>query len=679
MKKFILTIAAVITAALFLSCVADIKVKDEQPEEKGTVTLGLKNASERTISPADGVSYKDVATWTVTFLDATGTYDSISETVSFSDGGAAKVRLPLGSYTLTLEGTVSTDTDNIPYYGEGSVTLSESKPTDSLSILVSPKKQGTGSFNYELTLNGLENTPLDLLVATLEPVSSGTKKQELAVTQSETDENLYTLSASDIPSGFYNLSVKVTYTYGGKTVSDREIFMNRFDSYVEIIDGLETDGSKEITVSPETSKSYYATMDETQGNGAFASYPMNFDDVLKKEQNSTTDTVKIIMTDGKVPQINLSSLAESTKTYTIFDRTNTLLYAVDTSDGADPTVTFCNEELSLTGVEQDALKAVIVNGSSDVASVPTLSLTLEGNTSVSIADGAVRSIVPSNSTFSTYYASQPFVEITGVSANGSSVTVEFGSDSPRTDYSIMKKTDTENTTVSYFIVPNEDASLGVEGLPEYSVAATLNGAAVTEGTLLYAGDTVTLTATPTDGGAFADGTTFSWFVNGEKQAGETDTLDITFGQGDTNVENTVLCVASYKEGCASKTLTLYAQEQTVMLYSTRGNYVGYAPKSTLSEDTTVQEILNSATVSLLYDCCIDAKTNDIYAVYLDDSSLLKVAKYKYDKTAGSISDMYVNFEDYTVQNLDNLGSDFRIKPGLDEKLYLSYFLNGNYT
>lgn len=281
-----------LTALLFCACSSELKEKENASSKPGTVTLSIANDTQRTISPAAGISYKDVREWTVTFKDITESrsekYNDIVKTVSFYESANQQIQLPLGTYAVIFKGDVtkqvttgdetseaSAKSQTVPFYGESTVTVEDGKSA-SVSVFVSPKKKGTGEFEFTVNIRGLEQF-----------FDPGFEAKLIKYPQDETafplvsnyDSKTYSLSVTgnNISSGFYILSIKYKGTSESLLPEPKEIFYPYHDFLVEIVDDLTTNGSANIIVSLDDSKTYYATTGETKGNGAFKSYPKNLD------------------------------------------------------------------------------------------------------------------------------------------------------------------------------------------------------------------------------------------------------------------------------------------------------------------------------------------------------------------------------------------------------------------
>lgn len=253
-----------LTALLFCACSSELKEKENASSKPGTVTLSIANDTQRTISPAAGISYKDVREWTVTFKDITESrsekYNDIVKTVSFYESANQQIQLPLGTYAVIFKGDVtkqvttgdetseaSAKSQTVPFYGESTVTVEDGKSA-SVSVFVSPKKKGTGEFEFTVNIRGLEQF-----------FDPGFEAKLIKYPQDETafplvsnyDSKTYSLSVTgnNISSGFYILSIKYKGTSESLLPEPKEIFYPYHDFLVEIVDDLTTNGSANIIVS----------------------------------------------------------------------------------------------------------------------------------------------------------------------------------------------------------------------------------------------------------------------------------------------------------------------------------------------------------------------------------------------------------------------------------------------
>lgn len=692
-----------LTALLFCACSSELKEKENNSSKPGTVTLSIANDTQRTISPASDISYTDVSKWTVTFKDITESrsekYNDIVKTVSFSESANQQIQLPLGTYAVIFKGDVikqvttgdetseaSTKSQTVPFYGESTVTVEDGKSA-SVSVFVSPKKSadGTGSFNYIVNIDGIQDCPPSTATETqgnyfaAKLIQYNTENEialNYSVNPQQDNGNIYTLTVTNdsVKSGFYQLSIKYIWeTYDSEKnqiTKDKEIFYPYHDFLVEIVDGLPTNGSVDITVSLEDSKTYYATTGETKGNGAFESLPKNLDELLddiKDPTISKADIYDIYMVDKidlqnqSYPEIDVSKVNEAGKTYnisTISDGEPIPCYRITgAGEGNYPTIVpFVNiinlkDNSSVPGKTLNVrdIYGVLANG---------LHLVLKNSTSVAIDYSSTNIIFPvylDNTDSFEYYLENPFIIATNVPENSEFVGVT------NSKYTIIAKS-ISDTETGYCIIPVSSANPSINGI-DFSLKATKNGAEITTETKLYANDTVVITATPAAEATFAQDTTFAWFVNGKQVEANKDnpqSCSIQFGVTEgSGVDNRIICLVGYNGEYATVQTTLTAVEQTALLYTKYG--LGYAELASLNANPNLSWILSDAIIS---DFCIDTKTNDAYIIY--GNTYIRKATYYHAKT-----DMHYEPVDYFLSEL-NL-----IRKGNDDKLYVKFSSNND--
>lgn len=720
MKKLFSAFTAVLLAFCFISC-APQEFSDRSSKNEGSVSLSIKNT--RTISPAEGISYKDVEVWNVTFRDTTEShltkYDDIEKTVSFIGGsGSQEIRLPVGTYDVIFEGSVTNPKKDsvVPFYGKDSVTV-VGGTTVPISVFVAPKKSadGTGYFNFTVTTSGFGNNSPTTNIVDIStgrnnyftvsltpyggeiPVATWTPTEiSSSATTSETGD-IYSFSVSSdtlelqsVPSGFYTLSIKYTWVVGEDSIGQlltktKEIYSPYHDFLVEIIDGLTTNGSADITVSLEDSKTYYATTDATKakGNGAFASMPGYLDDVLAAIKDTTISTANIYMVDSldidtltiTYPEIDVSKVNATGKTYKIYTKNKdsgsyeTPCYTITGAavEGGEPTIVIDSSvrTVTLKNSQSSSGRAKIVA----LEIIPEF--VLKDNTSVFIDltvgqyEIAQTTIYMPDSTYNSYYAEHPCVTVKDSLTPLTSFTV-FVEPSLSDLYSVVTTSSDDEInktkTTYFYIMPSETAEFSVEGIPNYNLAVTKYGESVTSDQL-YAGDKVKITATP-EQGLFAEGTSFTWFLNG-KQYGNSTTepwCEITIGAEDNNTDtnNTIICFVKYGAGYATRKTDLNnIRDVLTLLYtnSTSYNALAYSTLGATTFDSNY--IISSTEISSFPDFCIDAD-NNVYSIFSGSSGGSKISK-------ATSSELYADRTDYSYSGNGTLSL---IKMGNDGKLYV---------
>ena len=730
-----------LTALLFCACSSELKEKENASSKPGTVTLSIANDTQRTISPAAGISYKNVSEWTVTFKDTTESrsekYNDIVKTVSFSESAnqqIQQIQLPLGTYNVTLNGTANNATSGetattqpVPFYGESTVTVEDGKSA-SISVFVAPKKSdgGTGSFNFEVITSGFGNYAPSMAFVDNStdgenyftvsltpyggenPVATWTPT-EMSMTNSENGD-IYSFSVSSgtpesIPSGFYTLSIKYTWVVGEDSIGQlltktKEIYSPYHDFLVEIIDGLTTNGSADITVSLVDSKTYYATTDKTKakGNGAFESMPGYLDNVLDAVNKTTISEAiiyivdEVLPTDGTITypeiEIDVSKVNEKGKTYCIYTKNEK---TKEYNSSPCYTITGSGEEVGEPTINIDSSVTTVTlkntssssSGIANIIAASRVGFKLEDNTSIIIdlTDGQSQiggtTIYMPDSGYNSYYAEHSCVtvkEATGTLTTSFSVYTE---NSLSNSYIVVTDSSDDGNykTTNFYIIPSATASLGVTGIPTYNLAVTRDGVDVTESTLLYARDTVKITATPEAGATFAQDTTFAWFVNGEQVEANKDdpkSCSIRIGvTGDSGVNNSIICLAGYNREYATVQTTLTAVEQTALLYTEHD--LGYAELASLNGNSNLSWILSSPNYTIS-DFCIDTKTNDAYIIYSNSNEQTGFGTYIAKATYyHADTDMHYVAVDFKTSEF----ASSLIKMGNDNNLYVKLDAGSN--
>ena len=613
MKK-VFSALTVIVALFLVSCMSEIK-EFSSTNQKGNVALFIGNSSPKLISPAEGLSWRNVSEWTAEFTETNGKYDTIYfYSLDFSKGSYV-LKLPVGNFSVKLYGFTS-GTTPVKYSGTASVSISEeSTEAVPLSIFVSTEKTeaGKGSFQFTLGISTDSKESISIVSAILESKSASLQNVTLTFEQNK-ETGKYTLTAESIPSGFYDLSVKCTVGSTTETVgstTEKEIFKNYSDSVVEIIDGMTTSGSKDITVVTGNTKSYYCTLGESKGNGLWKAYPANIDKVLTIAKDATVKEVNINMTDG-IPAIDLAKIGN--KVYYIYDKTENLVYTIDgtTDAGAGPGIALSSiDSLTLKDSSGSNLKADI---SGDIETI--IYLTLEGNTSIRSTVVATN-VVFANTKYNSYYAENPFY-----TTSSQDCTVTIG-DALANNYMVTKKTVSE-TEYNYYVVPSVNSAVSAQGIPTWSIKAEpgMENSGDNSYTV-FAGDSVTYKA------SFDEEFTpdsFAWYINGEQYSTTGAEISVTLSQLGTKYnpgeKNTILCVVSKNGEYSSKAVEITAIAETYVLYEINSSSHNYNIAYTYSKPIECTSIVNSVA-----DFCTD-EIGNIYTLTSDGT----VTKYEKSST-----------------------------------------------
>lgn len=285
----VLSVALLAAVWMLASCDSGFVQKAaESGNTNVTVTVSAGNA--RTVSPEGRIL--DDKDWDITFKPTgiTTGADEIKSELNWGEltGISGSFLVPPGTYTVSVHSTPSGwtgQTDNVEVTASGSVPV---------TVFVRREHTGTGTFSYTLTC--LDNALPDKLTAELQPVDGGTS---VGLELTPPEASSYIFRATDVPAGYYQLSV--VYTNPDDTKEQTELVKYKLDSLIEIIGGLETTGTGEFSISPEPPRTYYAVMDESAadyiGSGIFDRYPAMFDTLMR----DNTDVSKWIDVLDAVP------------------------------------------------------------------------------------------------------------------------------------------------------------------------------------------------------------------------------------------------------------------------------------------------------------------------------------------------------------------------------------------
>lgn len=646
---------------VFMSCnqvIPEDNHKDISGLPNANVIITLQPEAERTISPVNGISYLDVSPWTVTFKETSGNgYDDIVKELSNSEP-TISVTIPVGSFDVILEGV--TEKNTVKYYGKASFTVTGDE-TESISVpvTVSPKKTegGTGSFTYTLTVQDYPS-PAEL-TSVLIPYD--TSKENITLTTTETDSanHVFTITGTNIPSGFYKFSVNLTAYEITKDV------FKSFDNLVEIIDDTVTSDTKTINYVYEGEKAYYvSSSDRATGNGVFESMPININTLLERNDTVATVIMNFVdISDTTYPQIDVSKLQN--KTYVIRKIYNTDLYKIskDLETGINITSVAeggsidSNYTISLIdSTKTTANSNTVVN----ITNGRSIKLSLGGGVTVKTSEGVTDiDIIETEYKESYSITNQPLL-IVPSSANA---TVKLNSNNTTNGFELLGKTDGDNKNYYFVKVGGGSISVSSDAIPDFNIVDNADSTLANEKTY-YVSDTVTLKAQPADGNNFAEGTTFIWYLNGNQQSSKTAELTLTFGTGETTINNKVLCIACSDKGEYKSVASEFkAVEHVALLYSTTGSETRASYAVITNEPTNISSVkdIQNSTSNTIIDCFIDSDQN-VYTLYTNNGSNY-YSESIFNGTGYDSVEYSFALPDYTP---------LQIKKGLDGNIYLLF-------
>lgn len=670
MKKYFFRISLLISVIL-LSCTNVFKDQTESTDS-GNVIVTINKNNARTISPANDSSFTNVTSWKISFVDTSGNgYDTIEKKLTISeDVSTLTETLPVGTFDVIAE-SIQSESETIPYYGKSSITITgkETSPV-SATIFVSPKKLDKGSFSYNLTLIG---DTISNLSAKLTSSSDSTTSITLTSEETTSENGItYKLSATEIPSGFYTLSVEVTKE--GSSESE-EIFDKYFDSLVEIIDGITTTGSKSITFTSETSKTYYATPFEGKatGNGIFASKPALLNTVLG--YNPTVKNIEIIMLDisGSSDVEIDASLLQKNITYSIKKDPSTSLYTITKNSDTELDILLSDSTIKLRDSSDNNSTANISCSDSS----RDLNFILNGGINVCYAYASPNSVSIDTESV-TYYYSNPAI-IFKYSGENELSNLKMSLPETLSDYMFVSKTSQADSiyTKEYFIIPTATGNVSINSgsIPSFDIQISRSSETITSETI-YAGDEIVFAIDPDV--AFPEDTTFTWYMNSEYITPTTENAkSITDEIGSTdsyaNVNNTVLCVAysPSKNEYKSVTYDFTVKDRTALLYTSITSKlispkIGYA---ILNSDNTLGTSTSMAAesdtnFSTYIDAVNDSDSNTIYYLIQNSSGSYFIREFNHTEAST---------KDYSLSNASDETTSYtytKIKKGLNGTLYV---------
>ena len=661
-NKFIRLFAYLCFTLIFMSCNNIVtEGKSNSDLKSGNVIISLKSEPARTITPVNGKSYLDVAEWTVTFKETSANgYDDIVR--KLTKESSINVTIPVGAFDVILEGTIEATTP-IPYYGKSSfeITGNETEAV-SVPVTVAPKKTegGTGSFEYTLTVEDLPSNP------TLTPVliPYGASNTPISL-DAVLNGNIFTITGSEIPSGFYTFSIKLTAD--GKT---KEIF-DTFDNLVEILDDTKTSDAKTVSYVYEGEKSYYVSCSpDAAGNGVFLSMPAYYDEILSRNDTVATVKLNFVDIDDTCPQIDVSKLQN--KTYQINNSYGDNIYTISKNSETGITVTSLAPSYTISFIDSTKIEGLSTTTVTINQQIDNLKLSLGGGVTVKALYATSVSLCNTEYIDSYAITKNPFVTV------DSATTVSLSSEV--TTFDVVSITEGSNKNWYLAYAGEVDLTLTSNSIPNFTIVDSSDvDSTDVSGNSYYVGDSVTLKASPVS--SFGAGTTFIWYVNGIQQTSTTDSLSLTFGQDNTDVNNKIMCIACLNDEYKSVLAEIKAGEQIALLYSVgeSSTYAGYTIISDSTTDITntmgdfINNTSSSETSDEVIDTFIDSEQN-VYTLYQDNAG-----DYHYSESIFTGKGYESQVYNISIPEGATIPTLYQIKKGLDGSIYLLSGIQSSYT
>lgn len=528
MKNKVLSILALFITFITLSCKTDLIEKETTPQGKGLISIKIGNNAKMLSPNTDKIDISSI-NWTVTFTNKQDTTKQLQRSTSI---GTLKEYLPFGTYIIEIEGITQSAEDGstaIAFYGKTEAAISPEEKTTTANIYVAPKKSenGTGSFEYNITMTDSEFLrPMDNnFTAKLSSVNSDSTPIEITGTVKENTNNetdttyTITFSQAEIPSGYYKLTISCTTKITEDTKTTITQILQK-DILVEICDNAKTSDSIELQV--EDYKTLYAvTPTADDGNeyanysGEFKQYPADFLNILNDD---TITFAEINMLPNNIPIIEPAKIKDKTFLIRLYNEST----SEDPEDygylytDSDETALLLYSTKGLMLLGNDNYEESILNltiSSTQVPSEPTTQVTLlNGSPSIYLHETSSKFKFNINETSN--YHDKPFMQcdvpqdsdeyLLKILADNNTKIESFegiilnGNETDTIVYTSTLKQSAENTcnNIQYFILPKPKGTI-----PAYTIEA--------DKTELYIDEKVTFRID----GNFTSDTQFKWYAN----------------------------------------------------------------------------------------------------------------------------------------------------------------------
>lgn len=590
MKNKILSILAIFITFITLSCKTDLIEKEITPQGKGLISIKIGNNAKMLSPNTQDTDLSSITQWTVTFTNKQDTTKQLKRTTT---NGTLKEYLPFGTYIIEIEGITQSDDDGsstISFYGKTEASISKEEKTTTANIYVAPKKSenGTGSFEYSITMEESDyvQPELNTFTAKLSSVNNNSASIEIEATVEKNETETYTtytitFTKDDIPSGYYTLTVSCTQIPNGNNPNPITQILQK-NILVEICDNAKTYDSIELQV--EDYKTLYAvTPTSNDGNkfanysGEFKQYPADFLNILNDD---TITNAEIYMLNGNIPIINPSKIKD--KFFDIIclyneNAPDTAEYYGNINNDYDKTALFLSSTKELILLGNDNYQESILNLYCEQSDETTTVTLLNGSPSIYLSSSSSSKFEFNIKTLSDYY-DKPFMQydseeeeyllrifddtdytkiasFDGITLNGNE------NDNDKVVYTSIPQqlNDELSYKIQYFILPSQNGTV-----PDYTINANK--------TNLYIDENVTFAIE----GNFTDNTKFKWYANRKLVQ---DSTEKSYTHTAEYTTDEVLCFIyqdenNYKTVNATEqnTLNITTDNTPVALYSATNDY-----------------------------------------------------------------------------------------------------------
>lgn len=685
MKNKVLSILAIFITFITLSCKTDLIEKETTPQGKGLISIKIGNNAKMLSPNTDKIDISSI-NWTVTFTNKQDTTKQLQRSTSTS---YIKEYLPFGTYIIEIEGITQSATDSSPaiaFYGKTEAAISPEEKTTTANIYVAPKKSenGTGSFEYIITLKESDFSPAEnSFSAKLSSINNNSAPIVITTTAEKNETETYTtytitFTNDDIPSGYYTLTISCAIILNDNNQTSITQILQK-DILVEICDNAKTSDSIELQI--DGYKTLYAvTPTANDGDiyanysGEFKKYPADFLNILN---NDTITFAEIYMLNGNIPIINPSKIKDKTFYICLYNESDPEDYGyIDKNYDETALSLYSTKGLMLlgNGNHQESILNLTIS-STQVPSEPTTQVSLlNGSPSIYLSSYS-SSKFEFNINETSNYHDKPFIQydfaeeeyllrifdvedytkiksFDGIILNGNDTDkVVYTSIPPQLN-------DKPSYKIQYFILPSQKGSI-----PKYTINAD------TPNICLYEKVTFTIQ------GEFTPNTKFKWYAN-RKLVQESKNNSYTHTAQFTNDE--VLCFIyqdenNYTTVNVTKSIPLEITTDTtpIALYSAvskPGFYYLY--------NLTLTDVKNiSKGISSIHDFSdIDNDTFHIDNCYDDEGTLWWITNSCiYNSKNVSLEMQNLRYIDFDTETLYATGMD------ATEIIYKITEYNGQYS
>ncbi|MBQ5632076.1 MAG: hypothetical protein IIU99_03135, partial [Treponema sp.] len=531
MKNKVLSILAIFITFITLSCKTDLIEKETTPQGKGLISIKIGNNAKMLSPNTDNIEISSISSWTVTFTNKQDTTKQLQRSTSTS---YIKEYLPFGTYIIEIEGITQSEDDGSPaiaFYGKTEAAISPEEKTTTANIYVAPKKSenGTGSFEYIITLKESDFSPAEnSFSAKLSSINNNSAPIVINATTETNDEGKTVIFEKDeIPSGYYTLTISCAIILNDNNQTSITQILQK-DILVEICDNAKTSDSIELQV--DGYKTLYAVTPVSGDSNKYANYSGEFKqypaDFLNILNDNTITFAEINMLNGNIPIIEPAKIKDKTFLIRLYNESTSedpedygYLY---TDSDETALLLYSTKGLMLLGNDNHQESILNLTIYTDDTSEPTTVTLLNGSPSIYLSSSSFSKFKFNINTLSDYY-DKPFMQydseeeeyLLRIFDDEDYTTIKSfdgitlkGNETDKIVYTSIPQPLNDETpyNIQYFILPSQKGSI-----PKYTINAD------TPNICLYEKVKFTIQ------GEFTPDTKFKWYANRKLVQDSTDT------------------------------------------------------------------------------------------------------------------------------------------------------------